>query len=330
MISRVLQSLCSGHTQINQVVAGDPFQLNELSDVKYPVAIYDIINSNIATSTRSTTYRLYLADRVVADNSNILEIQEDMFNIISDIVKQIAYDYEYTISDRVVATPFVQKFVDDTSGYFADFEIVEPYATNYCENPLVLGGGGKVIEGDDKRTMLIDIINKNIEQDARLDVIENESTIPVHNDYYSNFLQSENSGGTLNNDVYNFWNFTPKSIYNALNKILTYIFNRKDEDLFYFRRLNEPFNNIIKLDRDVTQYQSYTLTGNTELSIDSSAVVEGTAEGVLIGNGNSLLTLSGINYWATSPEFDKTLNKQNHYMIWKQGDGVYIFITQKN
>lgn len=140
------------------------------------------------------------------------------------------------------------------------------------------------------------------------------------------------SGGTIDNSVWTWWNLLSKSILNSIESILTYIFNRKDEDSFYFRRLNEPFTSVIKLDRDVTQYINYTLTGDTQLSIASTPtpVMEATAEGVLIGNGTALLTLSGISYWATSPEYDKTLDKQNHYMIWKQGDGVYIFITQKN
>ena len=145
-------------------------------------------------------------------------------------------------------------------------------------------------------------------------------------------LTSITSGGTIPDTQWTWLNATSKSVLSSLSNLISYIYNRKDEDSFYYRRLNEPFNPAIKLDRDVTQYQNYTLTGDTTLSIALSPtpVVEATAEGVLIGNGTALLLLSGITYWATSPEFDKTLNKQNHFMIWKQGDGVYIFITQKN
>lgn len=145
-------------------------------------------------------------------------------------------------------------------------------------------------------------------------------------------LTSVTSGGTIPDTQWTWLNATSKSVLSSLSNLISYIYNRKDEDLFYYRRINEPFNPAIKLDRDVTQYINYTLTGDTTLSIASypTPVVEATAEGVLIGNGIASLLLSGITYWATSPEFDKTLNKQNHFMIWKQGDGVYIFITQKN
>ena len=101
---------------------------------------------------------------------------------------------------------------------------------------------------------------------------------------------------------------------------------------FYTQRLNQTLTGSILLDRDVTQYSSLTLTGNLELSVAAipTPVMEATAEGVIVGDGTSLLTLNGITYWATSPEFDKSVGKQNHFMVWKQGSGIYIFITQKN
>lgn len=144
-------------------------------------------------------------------------------------------------------------------------------------------------------------------------------------------LTTDGSGGVIPATEWTWLGATANSVLSVLTKIIAYIYSIKDAVLFATPRLNQTITTgEIALDRCITQYNNYQMAGALALSVASGSIVEATAEGVILGDGTNSPTLSGITLWATSAAYVNTAAKQNHFMIWKTGDGVYIAWTQKN
>jgi len=155
---------------------------------------------------------------------------------------------------------------------------------------------------------------------------------PEFTDVLITNLQSDEAagGGAIPDAEWVWLGAGAKTILSVFTNIIHYLYSIKDVILFATPRLNQTLTGAILLDRCITQYNNLTLTGALEISVGANSLVEGSAEGVIIGNGTNTPTLNGITLWATSASFDPTNLKQNHFMVWKQGDGVYIAWTQKN
>jgi len=136
--------------------------------------------------------------------------------------------------------------------------------------------------------------------------------------------------GALDDDSWTWLGATAKSVLSVLIKIIQYLYSVKDVITYSTNRTGQAFTGVVLLDRDCTQYNSYTMVGALELSVGANPVVGGFAEGIIVGNGVNTPTLNGITLWPESLAFDPTAAKQNKFIVVKYGGGVYIKWTQMN
>lgn len=85
---------------------------------------------------------------------------------------------------------------------------------------------------------------------------------------------------------------------------------------------------VISLSKSFTSYLNYQLTGALQLSIADNPIIGGFAEGVIIGDGTHIPTLSGIVEDPNSGGFIATNGIKNRFMCTKLQDAVYITYTQ--
>jgi len=136
-----------------------------------------------------------------------------------------------------------------------------------------------------------------------------------------------------NKSVFNtYTGTTAPSTYYSKAQINTYTGATNTSINYFTNRINQTFNGAVLLDKELTQYNSFTVTGATTISVSTgaTAIVGGGCEGVIVADGNNTPTLVNITKWVNSADYDNTNTKQNHYFIIKLGQGVYIFWTQLN
>lgn len=139
--------------------------------------------------------------------------------------------------------------------------------------------------------------------------------------------------GTVPDAEFAYLNITPKSLMSFVQKVFAYIYSRKDSDSFYTKRLGQTLvGGLVALDRDITQYNSFTVNAPINLGVASNPVpvIGGTCEGILVADGVNMPSLTGITKWPTSYFYDNTASKQNQYSIFRLGSGTWIIWTQLN
>jgi hypothetical protein len=138
IISR-LESISVSHTFINR------FGFGELSDVDvegpesvdYPLMFCVPQQSILESNTLTYTIRVIIMDIDDIDDTKRDEIMSDTLRTLTDVVKEFKDDdeYEWNISEAVICTPFSQRFVDYTTGWFADINIITDSNNNPCNIP---------------------------------------------------------------------------------------------------------------------------------------------------------------------------------------------------
>lgn len=105
-------------------------------------SVYDIMNANpslkygafVVTQTRHRTdemfdhygFVLFYIDRLVDDlETNRLQIQSFGKQVLSNIVHSFCDEYDIDLP-IITYTPFTQKFLDETSGMYCEFELEVP------------------------------------------------------------------------------------------------------------------------------------------------------------------------------------------------------------
>ena len=120
-ITNALLATAKKVPNINYVGTGDIYELNDKPNINYGVFYITQMNHTQGENTIDYTLTLFYVDRVLNDGSNKLAIQSNGITTIGNIINlflntydnvEIRYDIQYTT--------FLQKFVDDCSGVFAN------------------------------------------------------------------------------------------------------------------------------------------------------------------------------------------------------------------
>lgn len=127
-IIKRLSDISEAHHFINR------FGFGELSDVDvegpesvlYPLMFCVPQQTTFNSQTLTYTIRVIIMDIDDIDDSKRDEVMSDTLRTLVDVVNTFKNDgnNEWDINDEVVCTPFSQRFVDYTTGWFADINII--------------------------------------------------------------------------------------------------------------------------------------------------------------------------------------------------------------
>jgi len=121
------------------------FGFGELSDVDvegpesadYPLMFVVPQGANFDENTLTYVLRVIIMDIDDMDDSKRDEIMSDTLRTLIDVVKIFKNDddYEWNIDETTNAIPFSQRFVDYTTGWYADISIITDLDNNPCSIP---------------------------------------------------------------------------------------------------------------------------------------------------------------------------------------------------
>jgi hypothetical protein len=107
------------------------------NDVDYPLMWVVPQGADFDEQTLIYTLRVIIMDIDDTDDSKRNEIMSDTLRTLIDVVKIFKNDdtYEWNIEETISATPFSQRFVDYTTGWFADISIITDLDNSSCNFP---------------------------------------------------------------------------------------------------------------------------------------------------------------------------------------------------
>jgi hypothetical protein len=107
------------------------------NDVDYPLMWVVPQGADFDEQTLIYTLRVIIMDIDDTDDSKRNEIMSDTLRTLIDVVKIFKNDdtYDWNITDTTNAVPFSQRFVDYTTGWFADIRIITDLDNNPCNIP---------------------------------------------------------------------------------------------------------------------------------------------------------------------------------------------------
>ena len=107
------------------------------NDVDYPLMWVVPQGADFDEQTLIYTLRVIIMDIDDTDDSKRNEIMSDTLRTLIDVVKIFKNDdtYDWNITDMTNAVPFSQRFVDYTTGWFADVRIITDLDNNPCNFP---------------------------------------------------------------------------------------------------------------------------------------------------------------------------------------------------
>jgi hypothetical protein len=104
------------------------------NDVDYPLMWVVPQGADFDEQTLIYTLRVIIMDVDDTDDSKRNEIMSDTLRTLIDVVKIFKNDdtYDWNITDTTNALPFSQRFVDYTTGWWADIRIITDLDNNPC------------------------------------------------------------------------------------------------------------------------------------------------------------------------------------------------------
>jgi hypothetical protein len=136
-IAQLLKSISEAHYQIHSYGWGDVPDLLAREDVIYPFLMVTPSSSNYEEGYATHTYTISIADRVLKDKVNEVNVDSDTHQILLDILSQIdnlMYDDVDVVKGGTI-TPFFDNFRHEVTGHFADVGIRVKFAYDSCAVP---------------------------------------------------------------------------------------------------------------------------------------------------------------------------------------------------
>lgn len=123
IVNQILE-IAQQQPNINYVGEGDIYELNKLPNINYSVFYITQGTHQVYENTLQYTFNLFYIDRLMADNSNRLQIQSQGMLVINNIINLLnQLDVDIDIVYPVTFTSFNQRFADECSGVFAEITI---------------------------------------------------------------------------------------------------------------------------------------------------------------------------------------------------------------
>ena len=134
-----LQSFATQHEQINTFYAGQTWNFQAGKNL-YPAMVCTVLPSQISSGESVISIQIAMMDIQNKDNSNVIEIQSDMFEVMQDLYSYFALSNGLTYINEAIAPEPFQDFTDDVlDGWLATFNFRFAYENNTCIIPLVTG-----------------------------------------------------------------------------------------------------------------------------------------------------------------------------------------------
>lgn len=110
---------------VNSVYDIDVYTAWNIANVRYGSVVVNIESINYDVEYSKVTYNIlaYYGDRLLQDNSNVLEVQSDANNVFYYIMNKLYNEYDINIEGVGVITPFSQKFADLLAGSYIRFSV---------------------------------------------------------------------------------------------------------------------------------------------------------------------------------------------------------------
>lgn len=136
-VVQTIKEIAEAHEQINTVYFGNlPYFLSHGSDNKYPAMFYDLTGSNISGNTLTLNFSLYFMDRMLAEQTNELEVQSDQLSIAQDIIAQLKWnEFEFDVQSSISIQFFQEDTPDLLAGVKADVSLDLPFTADRCVVP---------------------------------------------------------------------------------------------------------------------------------------------------------------------------------------------------
>jgi hypothetical protein len=133
------ETIGTDHLFINRVGFGELSDIDVAgpNDVDYPLMWVVPQGADFDEQTLVYTLRVIIMDIDDTDDSKRNEIMSDTLRTLIDVVKIFKNDatYDWNITETINAVPFSQRFVDYTTGWFADVRIITDLDNNPCNFP---------------------------------------------------------------------------------------------------------------------------------------------------------------------------------------------------
>jgi hypothetical protein len=133
-----LEEMAIHHKQINSFGFGDlPELTNDIITKVSPVypRMYVLPNDTVFDQNQLTyNFQIIVADKLIQDYSNQLDVLNDTLEIIKDIFTRL-YLSEYESEWGASVEPFLERFEDVLCGWSITIQLTQPFDYNRCELP---------------------------------------------------------------------------------------------------------------------------------------------------------------------------------------------------
>lgn len=122
---------------IKRFGAGQINDVEKISNGDFPVLWVVPQSADFGENELTYRFRVMVFDIDESDDAHQQEILSDTLQILIDVKKVFQHDedYDYTVSETTIATPFTERFVDYTTGWFADIDVVTDLNNSPCNIP---------------------------------------------------------------------------------------------------------------------------------------------------------------------------------------------------
>lgn len=134
-IIKLFEQFASDHPQINSFGQGDVWEITA-NKLTHPTLWVDIQPSTINRNTVSYVFQVYCMDLVNKDESNELDVHNDIFMVLRDLIIILKRDYELIPENASIPiTPFTENFDDEVSGWFINLTLEAEVTYGECDVP---------------------------------------------------------------------------------------------------------------------------------------------------------------------------------------------------
>ena len=132
-----LKSIGDKHLMIKKVESGDLWDMDLEKNTHYPLMFINPDNVSAGANTLTMNFRIFIADLVMADDSNEQEILSDTLQIALDIItliKEAQYEGLYT-NEEFNIEPFTERFDNALAGWTFELPIKVENDYQTCNIP---------------------------------------------------------------------------------------------------------------------------------------------------------------------------------------------------
>jgi hypothetical protein len=132
-----LTEIGQGHKMIKQTFYGNVFDfMSNTPDARYPAMLFDLDSANFNGQVLNVNMVFFFFDRVLAEQTNELDVLNDQLLIASDIVAQLRYQlFDFLTGGNVPLTFFREETPDILAGVRASISFEIPFDADRCAVP---------------------------------------------------------------------------------------------------------------------------------------------------------------------------------------------------